>query len=81
MKKQIIGTIFILISSILYSAKYVSAAISGANSQTWGDEEFLRYLSYFPITFNVAIISSFIVGAIYIGWGISDFLKEEKKAS
>lgn len=78
MKKQIIGTIFILISSILYSTKHLSAAISGADSQLWGEQEYIQYLSYVPNTFNIAIFASLIIGIIYFAWGIFDFLKEKK---
>lgn len=77
MKKQILGSIFLLIASILYSAKYISAAISGVNSTMWGEEEFSQFLSFVPLPLNIAILTSLVIGLTYFVWGILDSQKEK----
>lgn len=77
MKKQFLGSIFLLIASVLYSAKYIAAAVSGANSSIWSDQEFSQYLSYIPPQFNIAILTSLVIGLTYFIWGILDSQQEK----
>ncbi|SDZ44520.1 hypothetical protein SAMN05421736_1137 [Evansella caseinilytica] len=76
--KKIIGAIFLLISTILYSTKYITAAIAGANDATWGTKDFTRYLSYTPNALTVFIYLSLLIGVIYFVWGLLDFFKTKK---
>ncbi|WP_353097499.1 hypothetical protein [Tissierella praeacuta] len=76
MAKGIIGSISIFISAILYSTKYLSAAIAGINSNTWGKGEFLQYLSYTPNLLNTWIYISFIIGIILLAWYSIDSFKK-----
>lgn len=45
LSEKLASTSFI-ISSILFSAKYISASILSANSSVWAKEEFSQALSY-----------------------------------
>jgi hypothetical protein len=76
MNKQIIGSIFLLMTTILYSTKYITAAIAGADNGTWVEEDFIRYLSYTPSIFNVFIFFTMLIGIIYFVGGIIDSKKE-----
>lgn len=69
MNKQIIGSIFLLMTTILYSTKYITAAIAGADGGTWGEKDFVQYLSYTPSIFNVFIFFTMLIGIIYFAWG------------
>ncbi|MGO1581561.1 hypothetical protein [Senegalia sp. (in: firmicutes)] len=77
--KAIIGTLFILISTILYSAKYISAAMLSINSGYWAKDEFKKVLSYTPTSLNISIYISFAIGIILIIWYILGFLKKQIK--
>lgn len=48
MNKIMIGSIFLLMSTILYCTRYISAAISGANANNWSKDDFIAHLSYVP---------------------------------
>ncbi|TYS89924.1 hypothetical protein [Rossellomorea aquimaris] len=76
MNKQIIGSIFFLMTTILYSTKYITAAIAGADNGAWGEKDFVLYLSFTPSIFNVFIYFTMLIGIIYFVWGISDSKKE-----
>lgn len=81
MENQKIGLYFLLIATLLYSTKYIVAALGAANiSNTWDQEELLRFLSHTPTSLNVLIYAAFSVGIIYmlVGYGLA-FYKNEKK--
>lgn len=77
MTKEIIGSVFILISAILYSTKFLVAAIVGANSKVWDKKEFAQFLSYTPNSLNICIYICLIVGVIYFVWSFVDRFKEK----
>ncbi|MFI8684725.1 hypothetical protein [Rossellomorea sp. NPDC077527] len=76
MNKQLIGSMFFLMTTILYSTKYIAAAIAGADSGTWSEEDFSFYVSFTPDIFNVLMYLTMGVGVIYFVWG---FLIMKKK--
>lgn len=76
MNKKIIGSIFILISTILYCTRYISAAISGANAKSWSKEEFIAHLSYVPSSLMTLSIIAMIIGLAYFITGLIDLKKQ-----
>ncbi|NBI06212.1 hypothetical protein [Senegalia massiliensis] len=79
MVRIIIGSVFLLISAILYGTKYLSAAISGVNSTSWGKDDFVRMLSYTPTLLNFYIYISFILGISLLIWYVVDFYNKNNK--
>ncbi|MGO1712035.1 MAG: hypothetical protein ACTH0B_00780 [Senegalia sp. (in: firmicutes)] len=76
MVRIITGSVFLLISAILYSTKYLSAAIAGINNDVWGEEYFIRMLSYTPNFLNFYIYISFILGISLLTWYMVDFYNQ-----
>lgn len=72
MNKQIIGSISYLMTTILYSTKYITVAIAGADGGAWGEKDFIQYLSYTPSIYNVFIFFTMLIGIFYFVWGIFD---------
>lgn len=77
MHKQLIGSIFFLISGILYSTKYISAAITGASSTVWNEEEYIFYLSLIPNEITIVLYFSLFIGVVYFVWGFLELRKKE----
>ncbi|GEK88603.1 hypothetical protein AB4027_01825 [Alkalibacterium putridalgicola] len=81
MVKGIIGSVFILASAILYSTKYLSAALISVNSGSWGEDRFIQALTYTPDIFNLFIYLSFGAGILLILWYISEINQKAEKES
>ncbi|KNE20259.1 hypothetical protein KM914_06180 [Virgibacillus pantothenticus] len=69
MNKIMIGSIFLLMSTILYCTRYISAAISGANANNWSKDDFIAHLSYVPNDLLILSGIALILGLIYFIWG------------
>lgn len=66
MNRRGAGAIFCLISSILFSTRYISAAIFGSNVSSWGAEFFSHMLSYVGNTLTILSVVSLVIGIIYL---------------
>lgn len=75
MFKGIIGSIFILISAVLYSTKILSAAFVSIKNPVWGKEEFMQALTYTPDFLNLFIYLSFGLGVL----GILLYVNEKRQ--
>ncbi|GLC78180.1 hypothetical protein [Lacrimispora brassicae] len=69
MGKRGVGSTFCFIASVLFSARYISAAIfmSGLSS-TWDSELFASGLEYAGTPLRTLSIVSFIIGVGYLVW-------------
>ncbi len=75
MGKRWTGTVFCLTAVILFSARYITAAIFMSNITSWDSELFSAGLEYQGLGLLIAAIVSLIVGIIYIVWAE----KEDRK--
>lgn len=66
MSKRITGGLFCLASSILFSARYVSAAIHVSAMDSWDEVIFAKSLGYVGTGLLISSILSFIIGVIYL---------------
>lgn len=66
MNRRGTGTIFCLISAILFSTRYISAAIFSSNVSSWDAELFSHMLSYVGNTLTTLSIVSLVVGIAYL---------------
>lgn len=66
MDNKILGSVFIISSSILYSSIYISAAIYGSTSASKSQELFSTYLGYLGVGLIIPAIILFIIGIILI---------------
>lgn len=78
MNKRGTGVIFILISAILFSTKYISAAIFGSGVASWDEELFRSMLSYIGTPLSTFSILALLVGAAYICRGEFEDIKFRK---
>lgn len=68
MNKRTTGVIFCLIAAMLFSCRYISAAIFMSGILTWSNELFNAGLEYIGSPLLVLSILSLICGAVYLVW-------------
>ncbi len=79
MNNKGVGAIFCLISAILASARYISAALFMSNAASWDSSLFQAGLSYVGSPLKTASIIALIIGICFLGYGVvQDFKKQEK---
>lgn len=66
MNRRGTGAMFCLISAILYSTRYISAAIFGSNVSSWDEELFSNMLSYVGGTLTTLSVISLVIGVVYL---------------
>jgi ABC-type uncharacterized transport system permease subunit len=69
MSKRGTGVAFLAIAALLFSAKYISAAIFGSGLPSWSEHLFNEMLDYVGYPLNVCSIIALILGLAYIAWG------------
>lgn len=70
MNNKGIGTVFCLMSAILISAKYISAAIFMSGVNTWDATLFAAGLEYVGPVLSIASIIALIAGILFLGYGV-----------
>lgn len=63
-----VGSIFCLIAAILFSTRYISAAIFMSGVDSWNEELFAVGLEYVGSPLKTLSIFSFIIGISYLVW-------------
>ena len=79
MNRRGTGTIFCLISAILFSTRYISAAIFSSNVSSWDAELFSYMLSYVGNTLTTLSVVSLVVGIAYLV--VAEILEEKIRNS
>ena len=74
-----IGAVFCLISAILISAKYISAAIFMSGVNTWDATLFAAGLGYVGPFLSIASAVALIVGLLFLGYGVYEEIGKNKK--
>ena len=77
MNNKGIGAIFCLISAILISAKYISAAIFMSNITSWDEDLFASGLENVGPLLSDASLVALIIGILFLGYGIYQDIKEK----
>lgn len=68
MGKLIAGLLFLLMSVIVFSMKYIVVAIILSKSNSINRDLFSETLGVLPITVNIIAYSTFILGVISLLW-------------
>ena len=79
MNNKGIGAVFCLISAILISAKYISAAILMSGGNTWDATLFAAGLGYVGPFLSIASAVALIVGLLFLGYGVYEEIRKNKK--
>ena len=79
MNNKGIGVVFCLISAILVSAKYLSAAIFISGGTTWDATLFAAGLEYVGPFLSIASVAALIIGILFLGYGVYEEIKKNKK--
>lgn len=79
MNNKGIGAVFCLISAILISAKYLSAAIFMSGGNTWDATLFAAGLSYVGPVLSIASFAALIIGILFLGYGVYEEIRKNKK--
>lgn len=70
MNNKGVGVIFCLISAILVSAKYISAAMFMSNVTSWDATLFKLGLEYVGPFLSIEAILAMIIGILFLGYGL-----------
>ncbi len=70
MNNKGVGVIFCLISAILVSAKYISAAMFMSNFATKDASLFKKGLEYVGPFLSIEAIITMIIGILFLGYGL-----------
>ena len=70
MNNKGVGVIFFLISAILVSAKYISAAMFMSNIATKDASLFKKGLVYVGPFLSIEAILAMIIGILFLGYGL-----------
>ena len=70
MNNKGVGVIFCLISTILVSAKYISAAMFMSNLATQDASLFKNGLEYVGPFLSIEAIIAMIIGILFLGYGL-----------
>jgi arginine exporter protein ArgO len=80
MSRRTTGVFFILISAILYSTRYISAAIFGSNLASTSKDLFNAMLQYVGNGLSAWAVVALIVGIIFLVWAEIETLREKKES-
>ena len=69
MNKRGTGVAFLAIAALLFSVRYISAAIIGSGITSWSGELFNAMLGFIGFPLYIWSIIALILGLAYIGWG------------
>ena len=79
MNNKGVGAIFCLISAILASVRYITAAIFMSNVASWDSGLYQAGLEYVGSPLKVPAIIALIAGVCFLGYGvIQDFKKKDQ---
>lgn len=78
MNRRGAGMMFISISALLFSVKYISAAIYGSGSISWDEDLFQALLSYSGSSLHFLSMVSLVIGFLYIGWAEIEAIKSKE---
>ncbi len=79
MNNKGVGAVFCLMSAILMSARYISAAVFMSNVTSWNAELFRAGLDYVGAPLAIASIASLAVGVAFIAYGLYRETRDPKK--
>ena len=68
MNKRGTGAIFCLMGSLLFAARYITAAIFMSNTSSWDSMLFAAGLEYQGDGLLIFSVISVIIGAVYLVW-------------
>ncbi len=66
MERRTVGVCFCFISALLFSTRYITAAIFGSNVSSWSKELFNAMLEYTGGELFILSIVSLIIGSVYL---------------
>lgn len=72
MSRRTTGTLLIVVSAILYSARYLSAAIFGASLANWSADLFNAMLEYVGQDLVTWSLVALVAGLVYLVWAEVD---------
>lgn len=68
MNKRGTGAIFCLMGSLLFAARYITAAIFMSNTSSWDSMLFAAGLEYQGDGLLIFSVISLVIGAVYLVW-------------
>lgn len=79
MENKIVGAIFCFMSAVLISARYISVAIFMSGVVSWNAALFATALEYVGPFLAIAAGVAFIIGILFLGYGLYQDIKKMKK--
>ena len=81
MSRRTTGTLLILVSAVLYSTRYLAAAIFGSSLTTWSTELFNAMLRHVGPGLDVWSLIALVAGLSYLVWAEVDAIRARSKSS
>ncbi len=81
MSRRTTGTLFILVSAVLYSTRYLSAAIFGSSLQSWGTDLFNAMLRHVGGGLVAWSLIALVAGLSYLAWAEVDTIRHRNRSS
>ncbi len=78
MSKRLSGGIFCFISALLFSTRYLAAAIFGSGLSTWSKDLFDASLNYIGNELLILSIIALFLGIFYLVWAEFEDYKNKK---
>jgi hypothetical protein len=79
MSRRTTGTILLLISALLYSTRYLAAAIFGSRMMGWSAENFQALMVYLGPNLTFWSIAALILGLGYLLWSEVEVIWNSKQ--
>jgi hypothetical protein len=81
MSRRTTGVLLLIIASLLYSTRYVAAAIYGSGMSAWGMELFNTMLQYIGSGLQIWSGIAIATGLLYLVWAEIDALRTQRSHS
>ncbi|MFC9707328.1 hypothetical protein ACFTRD_04130 [Paenibacillus sp. NPDC056933] len=81
MSRRTTGTLLLVIAALLYSVRYLSAAIFGSGVTSWDSELFQEMLNYVGTAPRNWSIAALILGLFYLVWAEYEATSSKTKES
>jgi len=78
MTRRTTGTLLLVISAMLYSARFLAAAIFGSGMMGWSTENFQALLQYVGPDLTHWSLAALVFGVLYLIWAEVEAIKKSK---
>lgn len=79
MKRRTTGTLLLVTAALLYSTRYIAAAIFGSGMMGWSPENFRALMYYVGPDLTNWSVAALVFGVLYLVWAEVEAIKHSKR--